>query len=161
MPGERRHVLGQVGRCLAALVVLAFVAFPLYGVALTSVQRERDVRSPDLNLIPRYLDWSHYQEVLSPGHIVPIGEAMRNSFVVSMTAALVAVALAVPATYALNRLRMPARRLVLAGMVSVYVLPTRWGGGLAPIGARNHHRHHHERHRCPARRHPIRRPAAA
>jgi ABC-type glycerol-3-phosphate transport system permease component len=120
----RRRVLTLVGRYTACALVLGFVAFPLYGVLLTSVQRERDVRSPDLNLIPTYLDFRHYEAVLDPGHIVPIAEAMRNSFIVSLSAAVIAVALATPACYALNRLRLPGQRLILGTMVSVYVLPT-------------------------------------
>lgn len=122
---SRRHrILGHVGRYLAALAVFVFVAFPLYGVLFTSVQTERDIRSADLSLVPTYLDFSHYQAVLAPGHIVPVLEGMRNSLIVSLAAAIIAVGLAVPAAYALHRLHVPGRRLILAAMVSVYVLPT-------------------------------------
>lgn len=120
----QRRSAATAGRYLAVAAVLLFVAFPLYGVLLTSLQAERVVRSPDLNLVPASLDFSHYQAVLAPGHIVPVIEGMRNSFIVSFSAAVIAVGLAVPAAYALTRLRMPGRRIVLAAMVSVYLLPT-------------------------------------
>jgi multiple sugar transport system permease protein len=111
-------------RYLAALVVLIVVAFPLYGVVLTSVQNEQDIRSRDVNFIPRYLEFNHYREVLGPGHIVPVKEAMLNSFMVSALAAVIAVSLALPATYALNRLPLPGSRYILAGLASIYLFPT-------------------------------------
>lgn len=124
MSPRRRRIIGHVGRYLGAFAVFAFVAFPLYSVLLTSIQTEQDVRSADLSLFPTYIDLSHYREVLDPGHIVPVLEGMGNSLLVSLTAAIIAVALAVPASYALHRLRTPGRRIMLAAMVSVYVLPT-------------------------------------
>lgn len=120
----RRTVLLHVGRYIASAAVLLFVSFPLYGILLTSVQREGDIRSRDLNLIPTYLEFSHYRAVLQPDHIVPIGEAMRNSLVVSLATAIIAVTLALPAAYALYRLHVPGRRVVLGALVSVYVFPT-------------------------------------
>ncbi|TCJ15627.1 carbohydrate ABC transporter permease [Rubrobacter taiwanensis] len=108
----------------AALAVLVVIAFPLYGVVLTSIQREQDIRSRDVNFIPRYIELGHYQAVLDPGHIVPIREAMMNSFTVSVLTAVIAVALALPATYALYRLPLPGRSYILAGLVSIYLLPT-------------------------------------
>lgn len=119
-----RRSLPHVGRYVASAGLLFFVAFPLYGIVLTSVQRERDVRSRDLNLLPTYIDLGHYRTVLEPGHIVPIVEAMRNSLIVSLSSTVIAVALAFPAAYALNRLRVPGRRAILGMLVSVYLFPT-------------------------------------
>lgn len=111
-------------RYLAALAVLIVIAFPLYGLVLTSVQKEQDIRSRDVSFIPRYLEFDHYREVLGPGHIVPVKEAMLNSFAISALAAVIAVALALPATYAIHRLPLPGRRYVLAGLTSIYLFPT-------------------------------------
>lgn len=111
-------------RYLAALIVLVVVAFPLYGVVLTSVQKEQDIRLRDVNFVPRYIEFEHYREVLGSEHIVPVKEAMLNSFAVSAFAAVIAVALALPATYAVNRLPLPGRRYILAGLTSIYLFPT-------------------------------------
>lgn len=114
----------RFGTYAAAVAVFVLIAFPLYGVMLTSVQREADIRSRDVNFVPRYIDASHYREVLSVGHIVPIREAMVNSFIISTLSALIAVAIAVPATYALGRMQVPAKKYILAALVSIYLLPT-------------------------------------
>lgn len=119
-----RRMLKRAGTYAAALLVLVLIAFPLYGVMLTSVQRESDIRSRDVSFVPRYIDASHYREVLSPGHIVPIREAMLNSLVISTLSALIAVAIALPATYALGRMRVPGKKVILAMLVSIYLLPT-------------------------------------
>lgn len=123
MSGWMSKVLRRAIVYLAALVVLVVVAFPLYGLVLTSIQQDQDIRSRDTSFVPRYVEVEHYQEVLSAGHIVPIREAMFNSFLVSGLTAVIAVALALPATYALYRLPLPGRPYILAGLVSIYIFP--------------------------------------
>jgi multiple sugar transport system permease protein len=124
MTRRQRRFLHGLAVYSGALVVLVIMAFPLYNLFLTSIQRERDVRSPDISFIPEYILLDHYRTVLSPGHIVPIREAMFNSFLVSTLTAIITMTLAVPATYALTRLRLPGRTYILLGMASIYLLPT-------------------------------------
>ncbi|MDR7480779.1 MAG: carbohydrate ABC transporter permease [Armatimonadota bacterium] len=119
-----RHGVVEGLKYAAAALVLVLVAFPLYGLMLTSIQSEQDIRSPHVRFIPRYVLLEHYREVLKPGHIVPIQESMTNSFLVSLGTALTTVALAVPATYAITRLRLPGRQLILGTLVSIYLFPT-------------------------------------
>jgi ABC-type glycerol-3-phosphate transport system permease component len=107
-----------------ALVVFAVMAFPLYGVLLTSLQREADVRSTNVRFFPTYVTFEHFAEVLRPDHIVPIREAMTNSLFISALTAVVTVLLALPATYALTRLRLPGRRLIVGALIAVYLFPT-------------------------------------
>lgn len=109
---------------LGAALVFVVMAFPLYGVILTSIQKEADIRTTDVRFFPRYVSLEHYREVFKPGHIVPIREAMQNSLTISILTAVTTVALALPATYALARLRLPGKRYLLAGLVSVYLFPT-------------------------------------
>lgn len=119
-----RRALPEALKYVGAAVVLVVIAFPLYGLVLTSIQSEQDIRSPHVRFVPRYVLLEHYREVLTPGHIVPIKEAMTNSFLVSLGTALATLALAVPATYSITRLRLPGSRLILGGLVSVYLFPT-------------------------------------
>lgn len=121
---RQRHLVERVVIYAGAAIVFVVMAFPLYGVVLTSIQREADIRTTDVRFVPTYVTLDHFREVLSEGHIVPIREAMVNSFVISVLTAVVTVALALPATYALTRLRLPGKRVVLAGLVSVYLFPT-------------------------------------
>jgi ABC-type glycerol-3-phosphate transport system permease component len=120
----RRNFLTNFIIYLSSGLVAIFVLLPLYVVTLTSLQLERDIRSANVNVIPKYLDFRHYLAVFQPDHIVPILPAMRNSLIVSLLAALMAVLIATPAAYALNRMYFPKSKIVLATLISVYILPT-------------------------------------
>lgn len=107
-----------------SIAIAIFVILPLYVVTITSLQLERDIRSADLNVIPSYLDFRHYIAIFQADHIVPILPAMRNSLIVSLLAALIAVLIATPAAYALNRMHFPKSKIILGVLISVYILPT-------------------------------------
>lgn len=107
-----------------ALLVLIVMAFPLYGIVLTSVQTERDIRSRDVAFVPTYVTTEHYERIFSEESGVPVAESMVNSLVVALGSTVVTVAIAVPAAYALNRMKVPGRRVVLGGFAAIYVLPT-------------------------------------
>ena len=124
MTRSRQRTLKRVAIYLAAALVLVVMMFPLYALFLTSVQPESVIRSRDVQFLPRSLFLAHFREVLRPGHIVPIREAMLNSAGVSLLTATVCLLLALPAAYALARLPVPGRRIVLGGLVSIYFLPT-------------------------------------
>lgn len=117
------RALMRFGKYFAALVVVVVMLFPIYTVFLTSVQREIDVRSRELNLFPRYIVLEHYREVLRPGHIVPVAEATRNSFILSVSASLLAMALSSMGAYALVRLKFRGKKVILFGLTAVYLLP--------------------------------------
>ena len=107
-----------------ALVVLVVMAFPLYGIILTSIQTERDIRSGDVAFVPSYLTTEHYRQIFSETSGVPVAESMVNSLVVAVLSSVVTVAIAVPAAYALNRMKVPGRRVILGGFAAIYVAPT-------------------------------------
>lgn len=121
---ERRRMVRNLFVYGAAIVVLLIMAFPLYGLILTSLQPESVIRSRDVRFLPDQLFFQHYREVLTPGHIVPIRAGLINSLIVSVMTAVVCLSVALPAAYALSRLKVPARNAMLAAMISVYFLPT-------------------------------------
>lgn len=109
---------------LGAAAVVLVMGFPLYGIVLTSVQEENDIRSRDVQFVPRYITVEHYEEVLSEDSGVPVRRSMLNSLAVSLGASFLAAALALPAAYGLTRFRPPGSRLILGGLASVYIFPT-------------------------------------
>lgn len=121
---RRKAIFRASALYLAAAVVLLVMAFPLYALVLTSVQPENLMRSRDIQVIPSQIIFDHYQAVLAPGHIVPLRQGMLNSLLVSLCTAAFCVLLALPAAYALARLRVPGSKAILGVLVSVYFLPT-------------------------------------
>lgn len=120
----RRRFTQQALIYLSALIVSVAMAFPLYGLLLTSLQPEAVIRSRDVQFLPTSLYFDHFAAVLAPGHIVPIRTGILNSLVVSTLTAAVCLVVAFPAAYALSRLRLPGKSLMLGAMISVYFLPT-------------------------------------
>lgn len=108
----------------AALLVLVVTAFPLYGIILTSIQTEPDIRSPDVAFVPTYIETEHYQRIFNETSGIPVAESMVNSLVVALATAFLTVAIAVPAAYALHRMSVPGRRIILGGFAAIYILPT-------------------------------------
>jgi ABC-type glycerol-3-phosphate transport system permease component len=124
MTRRQRRLVKSILIYTAAAVVLVAMLFPLYTLLLTSVQPEAVIRSRDVRFFPTSIILDHFREVLRPGHIVPIREAMLNSTALSLLTATVCLLFALPAAYALARLPVPGRRIVLGGLVSIYLLPT-------------------------------------
>ncbi|WP_127143884.1 carbohydrate ABC transporter permease [Pelagibacterium montanilacus] len=121
---QRRDLARNIFIYGSALVVLVLMAFPLYGLLLTSLQPESIIRSRDVSFVPTTIIFDHFAEVLRPGHIVPLREGMINSLIVSTSTALLCILLALPAAYALSRLKVPGGGLLLGVLISVYFLPT-------------------------------------
>jgi len=121
---SRRRLVRQTTIYGSALVVFVLMAFPLYGLLLTSLQPETVIRSRDVQFLPSTLYFEHFRAVLAPGHIVPLREGILNSLLVSILTAAVCLIVALPAAYALSRLRVPGKNAMLVAMVSVYFLPT-------------------------------------
>lgn len=124
MAGRSGSRWTQVATNGLAAVVLVVMAFPLYGIVLTSIQTERDIRSRDVAFAPTYVTTEHYGQIFSEDSGVPVTESMVNSLIVAVGSSVLTVAIAVPAAYALNRMRVPGRRIVLGGFAAIYVLPT-------------------------------------
>jgi len=116
-------ILGKIGIYVQAILVFFVVAFPIYTVVLTSLQYERDIRTREIDFFPSYITLDHYRKVLEPGHIVPVVEAIINSFLVSIGAAALVICIAVPAAYGLARNRLPGGKKILYALSSVYVIP--------------------------------------
>lgn len=118
-----RGALRQVALAALAGVGLAAWGFPVLWALLTSFKTERDVLAypPKLVFTPT-LD--NYREVLfGASSILP---NLASSLIVAGAATLLTMILAIPAGYALGRLRHPAKRTT-----GFYVLATQM---LPPVG---------------------------
>jgi len=118
-----RATMRRIALAAVAGVGLAVWAFPVLWGLLTSFKTERDVLAyPPVWLFKPTLD--NYREVLfGASSIVP---NLWSSFVVSTSATVLTMLIAIPAAYALGRLRYPAKRAS-----GFYVLATQM---LPPVG---------------------------
>jgi multiple sugar transport system permease protein len=120
---NRSHLTRRVALAALAGVLLSVWAFPVLWALLTSFKSERDVLAyPPLLVFEPTL--ANYRAVLSgASSIVP---NLVSSLVVSTATTLLTMLFAIPAAYALGRLRYPAKRAS-----GFYVLATQM---LPPVG---------------------------
>lgn len=103
-PGRRvlRRRAGRTGQYAALLCYLVFLAFPLLWLVSTAFKSPRELGSVDPTWLPRHPTLGNFRTALDEQ---PLLHAALNSLLVAGAAALVSVAVAVPASYAMVRFR--------------------------------------------------------
>lgn len=107
----------------ALLVLFGLMFLPILTLARASVSPRVDLYSRPFRWLPQEWTWQHYLDVLRPDHIVPLVEALRHTFIVSLGTALLSVGLGSLAAYAFARLQFRGRNALLSAMFAVYILP--------------------------------------
>jgi multiple sugar transport system permease protein len=114
-PRLARHALADV----LVLSVLALYAVPFLWQLLTSFKPEAELlRLPPL--LPTRLTVEHYRVVFTQS---TLPRALLNSMVVAALTTALALALGLPAAYAIARLPMRGRRVLMLGIVASTALP--------------------------------------
>jgi multiple sugar transport system permease protein len=111
----------RAGRLRDGLVLLALAGYagPFFWQALTSVRPDAELL-PLAHLLPSHLTLVHYDAVF---HRSLMPRALGNSLGVSLLSSVFAVALGALAAYALARLPVPGRRVMLLGMIAATAFP--------------------------------------
>ncbi|GAA0951764.1 carbohydrate ABC transporter permease [Nonomuraea longicatena] len=104
-----RHVLGRIGFYTLIAVVLAFFALPLLWLASAPFTADPtyEVKVPDFSL-------ANFQTILE--HPYALG-SLVNSLILSIGTAVLVVAFAALAAYALSRVRIPGRDALLYALL--------------------------------------------
>jgi multiple sugar transport system permease protein len=113
-PGARR-LAGEI----VVVALLALYAVPVFWQVLTSLRPEAELLTLP-PLLPSRLTWEHYRVVLAQS-VMP--RALLNSLGVSLCTTALAIALGVPAAYALARLPVPARGALMLAIVAGTAFP--------------------------------------
>jgi ABC-type glycerol-3-phosphate transport system permease component len=110
---------GQAAAALAAALLLAGMLFPIYWMASSSLTPEaRLFESP--SLVPLDASLDHYRALFDErDFLIPI----RNSLVVAGATTIVAIPVAALCAYALARLRMRGKSILLALILAVSMFP--------------------------------------
>jgi multiple sugar transport system permease protein len=114
----RRTTAGRV-RDIAVLVLLLGYAVPYFWQILTSFKPEAELLSLP-PILPSHLTWEHYRAVFEQS-MIP--RSLVNSLGVALLTTVVALALGVLAAYALARLPVPGKNLILLGIIAGSAFP--------------------------------------
>ncbi|MFO0603855.1 MAG: carbohydrate ABC transporter permease [Polyangiales bacterium] len=104
---------------LCATAAAAWIAPYLWMVSTSFKSLREIVRAPTAPL-PERLDAGAYREVFAA---IPVGRYLLVSTLIALTIALLQVALALPAGYALAKLRFAGRRAAFAAVVACLLVP--------------------------------------
>lgn len=116
MNGERRVGIGHVA---GAAAMIAFCLAPIAYMALTAASRRPDFLAPGAGFA---FTPAHFLEVLR-AESLHFPEHFRNSLAVSAISAAFSVSVAAPAAYAVARLALPGRVLLLFAVAAVSMFP--------------------------------------
>lgn len=104
----------------AAVVLGLFALFPLYWMVLTSLKGEDELYTATPDFFPNGWYGDRYWDVLVDRGI---GKALLHSLYVATLSTIVAVAFATLAGYALARMHVPLKAVVLLVLMAVQMLP--------------------------------------
>ena len=117
--GMRRG--GYVWTLVGIALVLVYL-FPVFWMVSTSLKTDAGIYANPPQLIPVPLEWENYREAVLDNP--PVLKAIRSSLIISIGTMLLTLLLAVPASYALARLRLRFGAFVLLVLLVSQLLPS-------------------------------------
>ena len=112
--------MNRVFKYVAVLLVIINGLFPAIWLLLTSFKTDGELRQLPITYLPENFTLQNYVSVFTEN---PFGRFLLNSAVVSVIATLLCVLFAGLAGYALGRLNMPGRRVLLTLIVMTSMFP--------------------------------------
>ena len=112
--------MNRVFKYVAVLLVIVNGLFPAIWLLLTSFKTDGELRQLPITYLPENFTLQNYVSVFTEN---PFGRFLLNSAVVSVVATLLCVLFAGLAGYALGRLNMPGRRVLLTLIVMTSMFP--------------------------------------
>lgn len=108
--------------CILSVVLLCILLFPLFWILMTSLKTEQEIFYNPPTFYPHTLNTKSYVAQVETGDF-NMFQSFGNSLVISVGAMLIAVVLAVPASYAIARYRFAGRKMMLLCFLVTQMLP--------------------------------------
>jgi arabinogalactan oligomer/maltooligosaccharide transport system permease protein len=116
--------LRQIATQLLLLAVSFFVLLPIWGMARLAFDGSLRGRPTEFRLFPKVWSFEPFLQVLDrPYQTVDFLTLLRNSLLISLSAALIAMVLGMSLAYAFARFRFPGRQTGLFAILLTAVLP--------------------------------------
>ncbi|MFD8433412.1 carbohydrate ABC transporter permease [Streptomyces coelicoflavus] len=127
-PSPLRRVLRRLPLNAAAALTVVICLFPVYWMVTTAFKPSTDIQSYDPRLIPRAWTLDHFHEAVSADGFVLF---WRNSILVTLSAVLLALLVALGAAYAVARMRWRGRRQFMLAVFVAQMAP--WESLIIPV----------------------------
>ncbi|SFC66412.1 carbohydrate ABC transporter membrane protein 2, CUT1 family [Bacillus sp. OV322] len=103
------------------LVILLVVSlFPFYIMMMTSFKSSKEAVATNPTFLPKDWTFRHYVDIFNPD-IFPYISYFKNSLMVALTAAVLAVFIGIFGAYALSKLKFMGRTVINASFYTVYM----------------------------------------
>ena len=121
---EEKKISGKKNMilCAVSVLLLCVLLFPLYWALITSLKTEQEIFRNPPTFYPHVLNTQSYAAQVETGDF-NMFRSFANSFLISMGAALIAVILAVPASYGIAKYRFKGRKVMLLSFLVTQMLP--------------------------------------
>ena len=107
---------------ILSVLLLCLLLFPLFWIVFTSLKTEKDIFQIPPTLFPRVLNTKSYVAQVATGDF-NMFQSFGNSLVISVGATLIAVVLAVPASYGIAKYHFKGKKAILLGFLVTQMLP--------------------------------------
>lgn len=108
--------------CVISVIVLCILLFPVFWTLITSLKTEQEIFQNPPTFYPHVLNTKSYAAQVETGDF-NMFRSFLNSFIISLGAMVIAVLLAVPASYAIARYRFKGRNGMLLCFLVTQMLP--------------------------------------
>lgn len=108
--------------CILSVLLLCVLLFPLYWIVVTSLKTEKEIFQVPPTFWLKVLNLKSYAAQVESGDF-NMFRSFANSFVISLGATIVAVILAVPASYGIAKYRFKGKKLIMLGFLVTQMLP--------------------------------------
>ena len=107
---------------IVSVVLLCILLFPLYWALITSLKTEQEIFKNPPTFYPHVLNTKSYAAQVETGDF-NMFRSFANSFLISVGATVIAVLLAVPASYGIAKYHFKARKIMLLSFLVTQMLP--------------------------------------
>lgn len=121
---DERKITGKknIGMSIISVLIMGVLLFPLYWIIVTSLKTEQEIFQVPPTLFPQVLNLKSYQAQLGSGDF-NMFRSFGNSLMISVSCMVIAVILAVPASYGLARYRFKGKKIVVLSFLITQMLP--------------------------------------
>lgn len=117
---KRTFRLGRALQYVAVLLFMIFLAFPLLFLFTTAFKSQRELQSPDPQLLPEQWNLDNFVAAIDRANLV---QAAGNSLLVALVTTVIVTVISLPAAYALARFRTKLRKLATGWILLSQVFP--------------------------------------
>lgn len=122
MDDKKLSAKSNIFYCVLSVAVLIVLLFPLFWTLITSFKTEKEIFMIPPTWYPHVLNTKSYAAQIENGDF-NMFKSFFNSFVISTCSMLIAVVLAVPASYSIARYKFVGRKAMLLGFLVTQMLP--------------------------------------